>query len=144
MKVRDLLKEKHQQLITVGLKDSLLLASQRLAEHNIGVVLVMDETGKPVGILSERDVVRQFARHGGGCENLLAREVMTADPIIGMLDDDLADISATMMKQNIRHMPIVDTGELVGLISIRDVVQAEQRASDAALRRLQTHLNSMV
>jgi len=144
MKVRDRLEDRQQALVTVGLDDTLHVASQRLAEHNIGLVLVMDEAGKPVGVLSERDVVREFARHGGGCESLLAREVMTEDPIIGVPDDELAEVAAIMMKQHVRHIPIVDGGTLVGLISIRDVVQAEQRASNAELRRLRMHLNSMV
>lgn len=143
MNVRDILQEKDRTLITIGQGETLLTASRCLEQHNIGVLLVTGDGGQPVGILSERDVVHQFARHGAACEDIPVAEAMTEDPIVGVLDDAIERVAGIMAEQHIRHLPIVDGHELIGLVSIRDVVEGQQKESASRIRTLRTYLDSI-
>ena len=143
MKGRDILRDKASRLVTISEPETLLAASKRLAEHNIGVLLVTNEKERPVGILSERDIVRVFAQHGCECAEMSVREAMTPDPIIGLPDDDLTAVATTMTKNRIRHLPILDGSQMVGLVSIRDVVEAQLNESEGEIRRLQAYMNSI-
>ncbi|NLH09490.1 MAG: CBS domain-containing protein [Chloroflexi bacterium] len=143
MKVRDILQGKKQPPITIAPGDTLLAASRLLAEHNVGVLLVVEPDGHPIGVLSERDIVREFARKGGSCEDVPVSEVMTADPIIGEMDGDVSQVASVMTRAHIRHLPIVSEGRLVGLISIRDVVEGQMSASEGEIRRLRAYMNSI-
>lgn len=142
MKARDILQEKSKALITIGPADTLLEASRCLSEHNIGALLVVD-AGQSVGILSERDIVREFARHGAACEAVAVGEAMTGDPVVGEMDDELDEIAQIMTQRRIRHLPILDGEDLVGLVSIRDVVQAQMRQSENEIRTLRSYMDSI-
>jgi CBS domain-containing protein len=103
-----------------------------LVERRIGAVLVVED-GRPVGIVSERDIIRCLATHGGNVLGLGAREVMTAPVITIRLQDSLSDAMELMTDRRIRHLPVVESGQLVGIVSIGDLVkrrieQAEQEA----------------
>jgi CBS domain-containing protein len=101
-----------------------------LHENRIGAVLVLNAAGKIAGILSERDIVSGMAKHGAAVTtmtvgSLMTREVMTCQPT-----DLIADIMATMTARRIRHLPVVEEGQLLGIISIGDVVKS--RLDEAA------------
>lgn len=103
-----------------------------LVQRRIGAVLVLDE-GRPVGIVSERDIVRCLAVKGGAVMDLEAREVMTAPVITIRPDESVCDAMELMTDRRIRHLPVVESGELVGIVSIGDLVkrriaEAEQEA----------------
>lgn len=103
-----------------------------LVQRRIGAVLVL-EGGKPVGIVSERDIVRCLAVKGGAVMELEAREVMTAPVITIRPDESVCDAMELMTDRRIRHLPVVESGELVGIVSIGDLVkrriaEAEQEA----------------
>ena len=125
MKVKEILGKKPATVITITADQSLLEASQLLAEHNIGAVVVVNDEGIPVGILSERDIVRELATAEAGVVNHKVSDAMTEDIIIGFLDDDLPYVSSTMTNKRIRHLPIMDDQKLVGIISIGDVVKTQ-------------------
>ncbi len=99
-------------------------AAQTMADMRFGA-LVVSEDGKTVdGILSERDIVREIGKRGAGCLADIVRNIMTKN-IIACAKTDLADaVLATMTKQRFRHMPVLEAGAMVGLISIGDVVNA--------------------
>jgi CBS domain-containing protein len=104
-----------------------------LVERRIGAVLVL-EGGLPVGIVSERDIVRCLATKGRAVLELQARDVMTAPVITIRPDESLCDAMELMTDRRIRHLPVVDSGVLVGIVSIGDLVkrriaEAEQEAS---------------
>ena len=125
MKVKDILGNKAARLITIKPEHTVLEASQLLAEHNIGAVVVVDKNDTPVGILSERDIVRQVASDKSDALNRKVSEIMTKDVIIGFLDDELSSVSSTMTEKRIRHLPIMENKELVGMVSIGDIVKAQ-------------------
>jgi CBS domain-containing protein len=107
VKVSDLLRAKSATVITMTAEQSLLEASQRLTQHNIGAVVIVDGEGTPVGILSERDIVRQLAEHPAEAVNLPIQDAMTEDVIIALPDDDLNAVSVTMTDKRIRHLPVM-------------------------------------
>jgi CBS domain-containing protein len=125
MNMASVLATKGNKIVTVRPDETIRQALTVLAEHNIGVVVVVDPAGKPVGIMSERDVVRAAVRN----EALFALPVsaiMTRDVVVGAPQDDLDAVSHTMTERRIRHMPVVDRGVLVGMVSLGDIVKAQR------------------
>lgn len=125
MKVKDILGNKSTTVITISATQSLLEASKLLTDHNIGAVIVVDGSDAPVGILSERDIVRRIATHNEAALDIRIEDVMTRDIIIGFPGDELSDVSNTMTTKRIRHLPIMDGQALVGMISIGDIVKSQ-------------------
>lgn len=125
MKVKELLKKKPGAVVTITLDKSLLEASQLLTEQNIGAVVVVDSAGIPVGILSERDIVRKLAALKADIVNHQVADAMTEDVIVAFPDDDLSYVSNTMTDKRVRHLPVMNEHKLVGIVSIGDVVKAQ-------------------
>ena len=136
MDIASILATKGDTAVTVRPEQNIREALAVLARHNIGALIVADAAGKPVGILSERDIVREAAKN----EAVFARRVgdlMTRDVIMGQPHDDLQAVANTMTEKRIRHLPVMDKGKLVGIVSIGDVVKhrlSEMEHESAALR----------
>ena len=124
MKIESILATKSSNVITVGPDQSLREVVDLLAEHNIGVLIVVDEPGRPIGIISERDIIREAARTKAALDQTVSR-VMTEDLITASPEDDLETVLQTMTARRFRHMPIMDQDRLIGVISIGDVVKAQ-------------------
>jgi CBS domain-containing protein len=125
MNVATLLAKKGVKVVTIGPRDTIRQALGRLAEHNIGALIVVDGQGGLAGIVSERDIVRALARS----EAILAEpiaSIMTRDVVVGTPQDDLVAVGNTMTEHHIRHLPVFEGGRLVGMISIGDVVKAQR------------------
>ncbi|MCG5242964.1 CBS domain-containing protein [Azospirillum doebereinerae] len=131
MHVAAVLKRKGNRIVAAAQADTVSAIAQLLTEHRIGAVLVLEEDGSPVGILSERDIVRAIARDGAAALSRPAAELMTRELITGQPTDTVADLMAVMTDRRIRHIPILEDGRIVGVISIGDVVKA--RIDDAEL-----------
>jgi CBS domain-containing protein len=100
-------------------------------------VLIMGDADRVAGIVSERDLVRAFSSHGAAALELEARHVMTRDVQTCHPDDSIEHVMETMTRGRFRHLPVLDRGELIGLISIGDVVKArleETRHETEALK----------
>ena len=123
MNIAHVLARKGVKVVTIRPEQTIRQALGLLAEHNIGALVAVDEAQRPVGILSEREIVREAARN----ESLLARQVgelMTRQVVVGVPEDDLKSVGHTMTEKRIRHLPVVEKGKLVGIVSIGDVVKA--------------------
>lgn len=131
MHVAAVLKRKGDRMISARPTDAVAAIAVLLTEHRIGAVLVMEEDEKPVGIVSERDIVRTIAHQGAGALALTAADVMTRNLITGTPQDTVAGMMAVMTDRRIRHVPILEDGRVVGIVSIGDVVKA--RIDDAEL-----------
>ena len=141
MNIASILAQKGGRVVTGRPDQSIRQALSLLAEHNIGALVVVDETGVPAGILSERDIVREAARD----ERLFARtvgEIMTRDVIVGVPEDDLRAVRRTMTERRIRHVPVIADGRLVGIVSIGDVVKAELDQYLGEVDTLQTQVGA--
>lgn len=136
MFVSDILSQKGGLVHTVTSGTSVGQVSQQLSVRRIGSVLVVDDEAVS-GIVSERDLVRAFASHGAAAMELEARHVMTRDVTSCDPDDSIDHVMELMTRGRFRHLPVVRRGELLGLVSIGDVVKArleETRHETEALK----------
>lgn len=124
MKISTILATKGDKVITARPDQTLHEASGLLVAHRIGALIVVNEGNQVVGILSERDLVREAASHGGHLTRTIG-EVMTQPVLTGSPHDDVRSVLRTMTDHRFRHMPILDGGKLAGMISIGDVVKAQ-------------------
>lgn len=131
MHIAAVLKRKGTGIITASPEDRIDAVARKLAHHKIGAVLVMRDDGRPAGILSERDIVRAVAADGAAALERPAGDLMTRDLVTGSPSDTVSQIMGVMTQRRIRHLPILQDGELVGLVSIGDIVKA--RLDDAEL-----------
>lgn len=137
MFVSDILSQKGGLVFTVTPRTTVAQIAEQLSVRRIGSVLVMEDTEKVAGVVSERDLVRAMAAHGLAAFELEARQVMTRDVVTCHPDDSIEHIMEMMTNGRFRHLPVVDRGELIGLVSIGDVVKArltEARHETEALK----------
>ncbi len=122
MKVIEVLHSNKQVLAKCTPEEPILTVSERLSALNIGAMPVCGAGGDGlIGIISERDIVRGFARMGGRLTERHVRDLMTKEVVTCGPDDSMADAESRMNKHHIRHLPVVDRGKLIGMLSIRDV-----------------------
>ncbi|MDH7514276.1 MAG: CBS domain-containing protein [Bacteroidota bacterium] len=136
MVLNDILKKKGRLVRTITPDKTVKEAVDLLVEHNIGGLLVV-EGGRPVGIITERDVLRLVSRGKERLETMLVGEAMTVDLIIGMPDQEVEETMAVMTEAHIRHLPVIEGDEIAGMISIGDLVKSmlhEQKAEITYLR----------
>jgi len=141
MKVQDILQKKSSDVLSVSPQQTLFEASQILAAHNIGALLVVNEKQHLVGILSERDIVRQMAHKNASAGLMTVGEVMITDVVIAVPDDDLEYLSNTMTNNRIRHLPVLQDGQIVGIVSIGDVVKAQLNFYEGESHFLQQYIS---
>jgi CBS domain-containing protein len=123
MLVRDVLESKGRRVISIDPEASISDAIAKLVQNNIGSLPVVDQAGKLVGVFSERDVLRVIHSRGEGFGRLRVAEVMTAGPITCSLEDDVNDVMGKMSERHIAKLPVVSSGQLVGVISVGDVIK---------------------
>ena len=124
MTIGAILRDKGTDVFSVGPGEDATAIAQSLAQHRIGAVLVRDLDGKILGIVSERDIVRAIAREGAAALSHTARELMTADLITVRSETQIAEAFAVMTKHRCRHLPVIEDGRLIGMVSIGDLVKA--------------------
>lgn len=113
-------------VVTVAPSTTVSDAAKILAEKRIGTVVVSEDGGKTaVGILSERDIVRELAASGSGCLTQPVIAYMTKKLVTATKQDKVQDVLARMTEGRFRHMPIVEDGQLVGIVTLGDVVKAQ-------------------
>jgi len=125
MLVRDILSTKQiGKIISVATTDTVAIAAGLLSEMRIGALIVRDEGNEMDGILSERDIVRELGRSGSECLTELVSALMTSNVKSCGPTDTTQQVMQMMTDGRFRHMPVMDDGKLVGVISIGDVVAA--------------------
>ena len=134
MQVHHILKSKaNDAVVTVTSDTPLADVAKILSEKRIGTVVVSDDGIDAVGILSERDIVRELANQGAVCLSKPVGDYMTRKLSTCSRNDDADSILAQMTEGRFRHMPVVEDGHLVGLITIGDVVKA--RLTELAMEK---------
>jgi CBS domain-containing protein len=124
MLVRDVLESKGRRMITIDCDATISEAIAKLVQNNIGSLPVVDNDGHLTGIFSERDVLRIIHNRGEGFGRLRVSEVMTRDPVTCQLDDDVADVMGKMSDRHIAKVPVTTGAQLVGIVSVGDVIKA--------------------
>ena len=143
MKIRDVLQRKGTGVVTVEPDRTVLEAMQTLVEHNIGAVVVT-RGGKPVGILSERDVLRLGAADLPSLATTLVADAMTKEVVVGVADDPVEYAAGIMTANRIRHLPILEGERLAGVVSIGDVVNAMKQEKEVENRYLRDYIQGSV
>ena len=153
MRIKDILDKKGSAVITIGPQRTVRDAIQMLCAHRIGALVVQTEAGEIVGIVTERDVLRECGErcpHAAAparaedslCQELV-QDIMTKSVIIGMSADSLDYVMGIMTKNRIRHLPVVEDGKLIGIVSIGDVVSAHLRETTYENRMLKDYVQGV-
>jgi len=118
---------------------SVYSAIETMADRRIGALLVIDD-GRLVGIVSERDYARKVVLKGKSSKDTFVREIMTPSPINIRLDTTVDEAMRIMTLNRIRHLPVVDSGRVVGILSIGDVVNWIIASQDQAIEHLESYI----
>ena len=140
MNVKDILRAKETNVITVQPDATVHAAMQTMVTHHIGSLIVLDDQGQVIGIITERDILRECTARSEQVKTTLVQQVMTKDLIISVPDDEIGYVMGVMTQNRIRHLPILDEGRLEGLISIGDVVKAQLEATEFENRYLREYI----
>ena len=140
MRAKDILDVKGREVVTVSPDAALGSAIDTLAARNIGAVVVVDAGSAPVGILSERDVVRLLAGAPTGFRDNRIDSLMTKEPVTVAENATIEAVEGLMTDRRIRHLPVVEAGRLVGILSIGDVVKHRIEAVKAEADELKGYI----
>ena len=140
MKVKDILADKGTRVITTH-EDSFLVDAMAIFFANrVGSLLVVDKYDKILGIVAPNDVLKGIHNNIDAVKTMRVKDVMITDVIVATPEDDIAYIQSVMTENRIRHIPILDSGELTGLVSIGDVVKALMTEKQAENRYLKDYI----
>ncbi len=141
MRLAQILEAKGAEVVTTGPDTTIAQAVALLVDHNIGAVVVV-EGEAPVGILSERDLLRFLAAGPPDLVGTRVSELMTAGMVTGTPFDRVSRAMTIMTEQRIRHLPILDAGRLVGIVSIGDLVNALRKAIEEENVHLKAYIST--
>lgn len=126
MNVADILKQKPSRIVTVRQNETVAVAAMIMKRENIGALLVKDvvrtEGNTPLGMFTERDIVHAIVDHGPNALTTPVGQLMTKKIISCRPQDDLETVKRLMNQHGIRHLPVVEGGQLIGVVGIRDVI----------------------
>lgn len=143
MLVKTMLESKPKELVTAKPSTKIDEAMDLLISKNIGCLPVLDEAGKLIGIVSDKDIFKKIHETGGAYHSLSVKDVMSDEIIVGLPDDDISYIAGLMGKNWIRHVPIVENEQLIGLVSQRDIIKTQAKKTEIENRYLKLYLNEM-
>jgi len=121
MSIKDVMVE---EVITVEPNTKVREAVELMNENEIGC-LVVTRKGKPVGIVTERDILKKIICQSKDPEQVRVSEIMSEPLVVGKVDMDLGDVARLMLKRNVKKLPIVNGGNLIGLITLTDIVRVD-------------------
>lgn len=134
MKLRDLLKIKARPVITISPDETVYTAIQKLVANDRGSLPVCSDKGELLGIITERDIVRKSLTRSEGIINIKVQDVMTKQVAIGFPDDALEYAISVMKQKRIRHLPVVENQKVIGMISMRDLLDVQLAETKAEVR----------
>lgn len=140
MRISDILRNKGDAVATVTESTTVTGLLAELALHNIGAMVVIGNSSGLVGIVSERDVVRRLQQYGPDLLRRPVGEIMTAVAVTCRPDDPVDDLAALMTNNRVRHVPVLDGGRLVGIVSIGDVVKNRMEELQSERQQLQAYI----
>lgn len=140
MLIAHVIRDKGAAVYSLQADATLEQAAKELNLRRVGALVVVDERGSLIGVLSERDIVREVARRGSGClgervSSAMSRDVVTANP-----DETIDDGLSRMTDRRIRHLPVIVEGKLVGIISIGDLVKHRIAVVEAESAAMQAYI----
>ena len=140
MKIKEFQKISERPLITIGPDETVLVAMQKLVENKIGALPVCSPSGLLLGIITERDLLKECAQHNMEIAHTEVKDIMNTEVAIALPEDDITYAMEIMTKKQIRHLPIMVGRKLQGMISARDLVEEQLEESRAKVRYLGDYL----
>ena len=140
MKIKDILADKGTHVVTA--RETLLLvdAVSMFLKNHIGSVVVVNDHDEIIGIVAPNDVLKAVDRHPEHITTITISEIMTRNIIVVSPEDKIDDVMTIMTENRIRHLPVIDKGKLVGLVSIGDVVKAKSTVQDVEISYLTDYI----
>jgi len=139
-KIKDLLKQKNRNLITVSCSVSIFDALKIMAEANIGCLIVL-ESDKYVGMFTERDYARKIVLEGRSSDTTTINEIMISDIPILNINDSIEQCSKLMTERTLRYLPVFENNQLVNVISQSDIIKHTIDAQKSLIEHLQNYMN---
>ena len=140
MRISDLIK--NQETYQADLSQTVLETVRAMVERNIGAVPVL-HNGKLVGIFSERDLMKRVVAEGCDPRSTCLAEVMTDDPLTVNTNEELETCLTLMRRHNFRHLPVCHEGQLVGMVSLRDILLHDLNEKDDEVRMMRAYIHSV-
>ncbi len=137
--VRKLLTSKSQEIWSVSPYQSVYETLQLMADKDIGAVLVC-ENGQVIGIFSERDYARKVILKGKSSKGTLVRELMTKNVLYVRPDQSIEECMALMTEKHVRHLPVIDKKQLLGIVTIGDIVKAVIAEQEFTIHELENYI----
>ena len=140
MRIADVLRGKGGAVVTIKPDATVTELLDGLASHNIGAMVVVGPDGVH-GIVSERDVVRQLHTHGAAVLSLPVEKIMTTLVSTASKSDTVDSLTLLMTENRVRHVPVLEDGKLIGIVSIGDVVKTRMQELESEHEQLQSYIN---
>ena len=142
MKVKNLLDSKGKDVVSIDVNSSVEDAITQMNSRKISAILVT-EGEKTVGLFTERDVVRCYmSTNGKSFKEVIMKDAMTANLIVADQNDDVCEIMSVMIEKNIRHLPVVEKDKVIGMLSIRDIIQTQVHKLTSEIHYLKDYISS--
>ena len=142
MNLKEVLAAKGPRIVTVSAKSSITQAIRAMHAEKVGSVMVPDAEGCPVGIFTERDVVRLYAEGERDFDKLAVEARMTCSVVVGRLSMSVDEALGLMTERRFRHLPVVEDGKLLGLVSIGDLVKTKLNETAQEAQALRAYIAS--
>lgn len=140
--VRNILQIKGNMVYTICITCSVYEALEVLEEKNLGALVVVDESGQLIGIFTERDYARKVILRGRSSKETLVRDIMTDSPVFVTPDTEIEYCMQLMTNKFIRHLPVIENNQLIGLISIGDILKYVISNKDFIIQNLEHYIIS--
>jgi CBS domain-containing protein len=144
MKIRELLDTEEfrsRANVMTGPDETVGSAVSKLIEHNIGSLPVCDDNGRPVGIITERDIIRKSYKRETEIAYMRVGDIMSKNLVIATMDDDVDYAINAMKQEKIRHLPLIDDSRVVGIISMRDLLGIQLEQANYRIRLLDDYIS---
>jgi CBS domain-containing protein len=138
--VRELLEEKGREVRSIGPDATVYDALKLMADQEIGSLVVL-EGGRAAGIITERDYARSVILKGRASKDTRVREIMTSRPVCATPDQTAEECMAVMTEKRVRHLPVIEGDELVGLVSIGDLVKSIISEQQFIIKQLEHYIS---
>jgi len=140
MILEQILKEKGGQVFSVAESATLKEAADLLDTRRVGAMVILNEAGGIIGVLSERDIIRNIARIGAAALKCTVGEVMTRQVVTARPRDTVEAAMDKMTDRRIRHLPVVEGGRMIGVVSIGDLVKWRIAEADAEVNAIRSYI----
>jgi len=140
MNASDILQNKGSKVVTIQPDHEVRQAIQTLVQEGVGSLVVVDQGGKLVGVLTERDILQASARCFDCLKDLKVADLMSSEVIIGLPDQSVDTLMCLMTDKHVRHLPIMEDGRLAGILSIGDLVKAKAQRAEVEIHYLKDYI----